>query len=183
MSINDETMVKALTNSKLHELMFEAVDPGQLAPGFAIRFGEAMRDFLSELAIANLQNFKPSATREDLTLASSAPEADWFILDNVISRDIPYVDDDAEVYLVTDKQMVDFVNLYRHVAEHQMGVVREVRGCFEAAEVEGLQTALAETTDSRLKDLVERRLMYAYSAALSKLPEPAPISSNSKMNG
>lgn len=36
-----------------------------------------------------------------------------------------------------------------------------VIGCFEAAMGEGLMEALAETTDMRLKDLVERRLMYA----------------------
>lgn len=34
-------------------------------------------------------------------------------------------------------------------------------GCFKAAKFEGLMGALAETTDTRLKDLVERRLMYA----------------------
>lgn len=40
-----------------------------------------------------------------------------------------------------------------------------VRGCFEAAESEGLSEALANTTDECLKDLVERRLMYALLAA------------------
>ena len=37
-----------------------------------------------------------------------------------------------------------------------------IQGCFHAAEIEGLHEALAETTDERLKDLIERRLMYAY---------------------
>ena len=37
-----------------------------------------------------------------------------------------------------------------------------ISGCFRAAEIEGLHEALAETTDGRLKDLVERRLLYAY---------------------
>jgi hypothetical protein len=41
----------------------------------------------------------------------------------------------------------------------------EVIGCFHAAEIEGLTEALANTTDERLKDLVERRLMYALHAA------------------
>lgn len=41
----------------------------------------------------------------------------------------------------------------------------EVIGCFRAAEVEGLAEALANTTDERLKDLVERRLMHALYAA------------------
>lgn len=41
----------------------------------------------------------------------------------------------------------------------------EVIGCFHMAELEGLTEALAETTDERLKDLVERRLMYALYAA------------------
>jgi len=37
-----------------------------------------------------------------------------------------------------------------------------ISGCFRAAEIEGLHVALAETTDEKLKDLVQRRLMYAY---------------------
>lgn len=46
----------------------------------------------------------------------------------------------------------------------------EVIGCFHAAEIEGLQEALAETTDERLKDLVERRLMHALYAAQNTAP-------------
>ena len=42
-------------------------------------------------------------------------------------------------------------------------------GCFEAAEVEGLTEILANTQDERLKDLVERRLMYAYTTAQQAL--------------
>lgn len=49
----------------------------------------------------------------------------------------------------------------------------EVIGCFEAALVEGLQEALASTEDERLKDLVERRLMYALYAAQNAAPQPA----------
>lgn len=45
------------------------------------------------------------------------------------------------------------------------GLIAEVQGCFRAAEVEGLAIVLAETTDLRLKDLVERRLMHALYAA------------------
>ncbi len=41
-------------------------------------------------------------------------------------------------------------------------LLQDVLGCLRAAEIEGLQEALAETTDERLKDLVERRLMYAF---------------------
>ena len=37
-----------------------------------------------------------------------------------------------------------------------------IQGCFHAADIEGLYESLAETTDERLKDLIERRLMYAY---------------------
>ena len=51
--------------------------------------------------------------------------------------------------------------MYRKAADTLTWVV----GCFSAAEAEGLQDALAETTDERLKDLIERRLMYAYAAA------------------
>lgn len=37
-----------------------------------------------------------------------------------------------------------------------------IEDCFNAAFAEGLYEVLQETTDERLKDLVERRLMYAY---------------------
>ncbi len=47
----------------------------------------------------------------------------------------------------------------------QLVLAQEVIGCFEAAEVEGLTAALANTTDEHLKDLIERRLMYALYAA------------------
>lgn len=46
-------------------------------------------------------------------------------------------------------------------AEHD-NELGELIGCFDAALSEGLQEALAETTDLRLKDLVERRLMHGY---------------------
>lgn len=46
----------------------------------------------------------------------------------------------------------------------------EVIGCFHAAESEGLTEALANTTDERLKDLVERRLMHALYAAENETP-------------
>lgn len=38
--------------------------------------------------------------------------------------------------------------------------------CFDAAFAEGLTEVLAETTDTRLKDLVERRLLIAYAEAI-----------------
>lgn len=41
----------------------------------------------------------------------------------------------------------------------------EVIGCFDAAVIEGLSDALRDTQDERLRDLVERRLMYALEAA------------------
>lgn len=47
--------------------------------------------------------------------------------------------------------------------------LKEVVGCFEAAEAEGLAQALAETTDERLKDLIERRVMHALYAAQKAL--------------
>ena len=53
-------------------------------------------------------------------------------------------------------------------------VIAEVIGCVRAAEVEGLHEALSETTDERLKDLIERRLMhalYACEAAASTQPQ------------
>lgn len=44
-------------------------------------------------------------------------------------------------------------------------VLNEIIGCFHAAEIEGLSQALSETNDEHLKDLIERRLMYALYAA------------------
>ena len=46
-------------------------------------------------------------------------------------------------------------------AHHDAAAMAHVRGCFDAAEAEGLSVALAETPDARLKDLVERRLLHA----------------------
>lgn len=51
--------------------------------------------------------------------------------------------------------------------------LREIVGCFDAASTEGLYTVLAETQDERLKDLVERRLLGAYNAAMRALFEKA----------
>jgi hypothetical protein len=59
--------------------------------------------------------------------------------------------------------------MYRKAAD----ALTDVRGCFEAAQVEGLAEALAETTDERLKDLVQRRLNYAYEYACGFLSAPA----------
>lgn len=56
-----------------------------------------------------------------------------------------------------------------------------VIGCFRAAEAEGLQEALTETTDERLKDLVERRLMHAfYKAQEPQQRKPLWIDANDK---
>jgi predicted negative regulator of RcsB-dependent stress response len=49
--------------------------------------------------------------------------------------------------------------------QEPVALADEVIGCFDAAEIEGLTAALANTTDEHLKDLVERRLMYALFAA------------------
>lgn len=59
----------------------------------------------------------------------------------------------------------------------QRKALEEVRGCFEAAEIEGLSQALLETSDERLKDLIMRRLMYANVAAASALEHQLPAAS------
>ena len=46
-----------------------------------------------------------------------------------------------------------------------LNLANEIIGCFHAAEIEGLTAALCNTDDHHLKDLVERRLMYALYAA------------------
>lgn len=54
----------------------------------------------------------------------------------------------------------------------------EFIGCFDAAIAEGLYEAIAETSDERLKDLLERRVMHAYYKAIGpthpQASEPAP---------
>lgn len=58
------------------------------------------------------------------------------------------------------------------VQEPLTDLADEVIGCFHAAEIEGLTEALANTTDEHLKDLVERRLMYALYSAQETKKEP-----------
>lgn len=53
-----------------------------------------------------------------------------------------------------------------------------VLGCFGAAFAEGLQEALEETQDAHLRDLVERRLMYALYAAQDTSSTPTKRSQN-----
>jgi hypothetical protein len=60
-----------------------------------------------------------------------------------------------------------------HSVSESKPLAAYVIGCFSAAEAEGLQDVLAETTDKRLKDLVERRLMHAFYAAQNTAP-PQP---------
>lgn len=57
--------------------------------------------------------------------------------------------------------------------QEPVGLAQEVIGCFDAAESEGLTEALDTTTDDFLKDLVERRLMYALYAAQKATTPPA----------
>jgi hypothetical protein len=52
-----------------------------------------------------------------------------------------------------------------HAGENH-NALGELIGSFDAAISEGLFAALAETTDERLKDLVERRLLAGYGAAI-----------------
>lgn len=64
--------------------------------------------------------------------------------------------------------------------EQTQGELGEVIGCFDAAIAEGLYDAIAETSDERLKDLLERRVMHAYYKAIGpsithpQVTEPAP---------
>jgi len=45
----------------------------------------------------------------------------------------------------------------------------EAEACFKAAYIEGLEQVLAETTDERLKDLFQRRIVYALEAVQKPL--------------
>jgi hypothetical protein len=77
--------------------------------------------------------------------------------------------DVAEKYiggLAPDVTRIVFDSAARQAPDSRDTALEEVIGCFAAARVEGLDAALMETSDRRLKDLVERRLMYAYDAAV-----------------
>lgn len=50
------------------------------------------------------------------------------------------------------------------IVEHNDAAIRVALGCFEAAEIEGLSQAIAESSDERLKDLLNRRVMHALTA-------------------
>lgn len=66
----------------------------------------------------------------------------------------------------TPVSMADALKAHVNICpEHPMSkyrsAIERARGCFSAAVVEGLYTVLAETGDERLRDLIERRIMYA----------------------
>jgi hypothetical protein len=69
--------------------------------------------------------------------------------------------------------------MYRKASD----ALTEIRGCFDAAGYEGLDEVLAETTDERLKDLVQRRLMYARDYANSVAATPATEQAPTKESG
>ena len=78
----------------------------------------------------------------------------------------------------------DFEEALEQPEQEPQGLAAHVIGCFVAAEAEGLQEALAETTDERLKDLIERRLMYVLYEAQKpqpKVPEPEPVAWTRKL--
>ena len=51
-------------------------------------------------------------------------------------------------------------------ADASGSLLGEIVGCFDAAIDEGLFEAIDTTTDERLKDLLQRRIMHAYAAAI-----------------
>ena len=92
--------------------------------------------------------------------ANSNTPKDWTVLPLYTHPPVPYVTESRTAQPAVAAQ-------HEHSAPHgdPNGLATYVIGCFQAAEVEGLQEALAETEDERLKDLVERRLMHALYAA------------------
>lgn len=57
--------------------------------------------------------------------------------------------------------MTDKITIPRATWDALREALENVKGCFAAAEVEGLSFSVSETTDERLKDLIERRLMWS----------------------
>lgn len=81
------------------------------------------------------------------------------------------------------KQRIEELAQPKEPEQEPNGLAAYVIGCFGAAEAEGLQEVLSETTDERLKDLVERRLMYALYEAQKpqpKEPEQQPVAYDGK---
>lgn len=58
-------------------------------------------------------------------------------------------------------------------ADRLADALREILGCFNAAITEGLYEAISESTDERLKDLIQRRLMFSMNHANAALASPS----------
>lgn len=90
------------------------------------------------------------------------------------SADVETAIDACNEALKHPDHIAQSLNMVGQAAQEPVALLAdEVIGCFRAAEIEGLNEALAETTDVRLKDLVERRLIHAMYAAQNITP-PQP---------
>ena len=75
----------------------------------------------------------------------------------------------------TDRNLVTTVRALTQVQEPvKDGTLCKVIACFDAAIAEGLFDAINETKDERLKDLLERRVMCAYYAAIGPTKRISP---------
>lgn len=79
----------------------------------------------------------------------------------------------ADAAAELERQHAHIAELEARQAAH-VAALTEVVGCFDAANVEGLDDALVNNTDARLTDLVQRRLMHASYAAIQALAHAAP---------
>lgn len=101
----------------------------------------------------------------------TAPCSPWWLKDEVVLNDIRTA---AKVFARAIEAAAR-APLLERIAELEARVAelesahKEVVGCFDAAEAEGLSGVLLETDDACIKDLVERRLMYALHAARAAL--------------
>lgn len=139
---------------------------------------ECIREALKQLVAKQAANRVPSQTLARIhELRNTISQTQHAILDMQGEKDLSAVVPNGNHSQKAHTQPLATITAINAIA----ALAEEVTGCFDAAITEGLHEALAQTSDTRLKDLVERRLMHAYYAAnvIPALPvdineQPAP---------
>jgi len=114
------------------------------------------------------QNFSPTANAQDVTEEIARPRmtgAEWSALPENARRYIMMLETETDPSGTIRSEMIlrDYVELLE-------ARINETNGCFDAAVAEGLYERLQEVepdeqTYANLVDLVQRRLLYAYTPA------------------
>jgi hypothetical protein len=107
----------------------------------------------------------PAAAKAPVQPEHCGPSSSVFGLAEMILSDCGCSSDYQPLLNRVAARIMGYIDTPPAAQPEQQDLADEVIGCFEAAEIEGLTAALANTTDEHLKDLVERRLMHALYAA------------------